>query len=71
MTNFREIIRTLTEYEAVRKVETPNQLVHVTVELLQDEIQRAELIDAARLWTAANRGATERTLAVIRELLRN
>jgi 3-deoxy-D-manno-octulosonic-acid transferase len=69
MTNFREIIRTLTEYEAVRKVETPDQLVHVAVELLQDEIQRAELIDAARLWTASNRGATERTLTVIRELL--
>lgn len=69
MTNFREIIRTLTEFEAVRKVETAGQLVHVTVELLQDEIQRAELIDAARLWTAGNRGATERTLAVIRELL--
>ena len=69
MTNFREIIRTLTEAEAVRKVETHEQLVHVTLELLQDEIRRAELIDAARLWTAGNRGATERTLAVIRELL--
>ena len=69
MTNFREIIRTLNEAEAVRKVETHDQLVHVTVELLQDEIQRAELIDAARLWTAGNRGATDRTLAVIRELL--
>jgi 3-deoxy-D-manno-octulosonic-acid transferase len=69
MTNFREIIRTLTEYEAVRKVETADQLVHVTVELLQDEIQRAELIENARQWTAANRGATERTLTVIRELL--
>ncbi len=69
MTNFREIIRTLAEAEAVRKVETHEQLVHVAVELLQDEIQRAELIENARQWSAANRGATERTLTVIRELL--
>ncbi len=69
MTNFREIIRTLAEAEAVRKVETPEQLVHTAVNLLQDEIQRAELIGNARLWAAGNRGATDRTLAVIRELL--
>ncbi len=69
MTNFREIIRTLTEAGAVRKVETHDQLKHAAVNLLQDEIQRAELIEGARGWAASNRGATGRTLTVIRELL--
>jgi len=69
MTNFREIIRTLTEAGAVRKVETHAELVRVAVELLQDTIQRGQLAAAARDWADANRGATDRTLAVIRELL--
>ncbi len=69
MTNFREIIRTLTEAGAVRTVETHTDLVRVAVELLQDTVQRGELAAAARDWAEANRGATERTLAVIRELL--
>ena len=69
MTNFREIIRTLTEAGAVRKVETHSELISMTVELLQDESQRAKLAAAAREWHEANRGATERTLAVIRTQL--
>jgi 3-deoxy-D-manno-octulosonic-acid transferase len=70
MTNFRDIIRTLTEAGAVRKVETHSELISVAVELLQDEAQRAKLAAAAREWHEANRGATERTLAVIRLELR-
>ena len=66
MTNFREIIRTLTEAGAVRKVETHSELITATVELLADAAQRERLAAAAREWTAGNRGATERTLAVIR-----
>ena len=69
MTNFREIIRSLTEAEAVRKVETRDELVAAAVELLQDESQRNRLAEAAREWGEANRGATERTLAVIKEQL--
>jgi 3-deoxy-D-manno-octulosonic-acid transferase len=69
MTNFRDIIRTLTEAGAVRKVETHSALISVAVELLQDEAQRAKLAAAAREWHEANRGATERTLAVIRQEL--
>lgn len=69
MTNFREIIRTLTEAGAVRKVETHDDLIRSTVELLQDSGQRARMAGAARLWHAGNRGATERTLAVIRTQL--
>jgi 3-deoxy-D-manno-octulosonic-acid transferase len=66
MTNFRDIIRSLTEAGAVRKVETHSELISVAAELLQDEAQRAKLAAAARAWSEANRGATERTLAVIR-----
>lgn len=66
MTNFREIIRGLTEAGAVRKVETHGELISATVELLQSEEQRRRLSAAAHTWHEANRGATERTLAVIR-----
>ena len=69
MTNFREIIRGLTEAGAVRKVETHDELISAAVELLQDESQRAKLSAAAHEWHEANRGATERTLGVIRALL--
>jgi len=65
MTNFREIVRSLTEAGAVRRVDTPAQLVAVAAELLQDATQREKLAAAAREWSEANRGATERTLAVI------
>ncbi len=70
MTNFREIIRTLTEAGAARKVETPAELSGAVVKLLQDAPQREQLAAAARGWHEINRGATERTLAVIRDQLR-
>ena len=69
MTNFREIIRSLAEAGAVRKVETGADLIAVAVALLQDEAGRNRLATAAREWGEANRGATERTLAVIRTQL--
>src|SRR5882757_10016193 len=69
MTNFRDIIRSLAEAGAVRKVETHSELISVAVELLQDSAQREKLAAAARDWSEANRGATERTLAVIRAQL--
>lgn len=71
MTNFREIIRTLTEAGAVRRVQTHAELVTAATGLLQDTIQRGHLAAAARAWAEANRGATERTLAGVRELLRD
>ncbi len=69
MTNFREIIRSLTEAGAVRKVETHDELIRVAVELLGDEAQRKSLTASAHEWHEANRGATERTLGVIRSYL--
>lgn len=70
MTNFRDIIRSLTDAGAVRKVQTADELVRVAVELLQDSRAREKLAAAARDWSAANRGATERTLAEIERVLR-
>ena len=70
MTNFREIVRTLHEAGAARKVGTHAELIEEAVGLLQDTIQRGYLTESALAWADANRGATERTLAVIRELLR-
>jgi 3-deoxy-D-manno-octulosonic-acid transferase len=69
MTNFRDIIRSLTEAGAVRKVETHSDLITAAVELLQETAQREKLAVAAREWGEANRGATERTIAVIRAQL--
>jgi 3-deoxy-D-manno-octulosonic-acid transferase len=69
MTNFREIIRSLADAGAVQKVETHDELVAAAVKLLQDEPQRHRLATAGREWGEANRGATERTLAVIRAQL--
>jgi 3-deoxy-D-manno-octulosonic-acid transferase len=69
MTNFREIIRTLTEAGAVRRVETHAALIEAVGELLQDPGQRDKLAVAARAWHEGNRGATERTLRVINRQL--
>jgi 3-deoxy-D-manno-octulosonic-acid transferase len=69
MTNFRDIIRSLSEAAAVRRVETHADLVRVAVELLGDTAQREALAASAREWSAANRGATDRTLAELRRVL--
>ncbi|MDP2136375.1 MAG: 3-deoxy-D-manno-octulosonic acid transferase, partial [Candidatus Didemnitutus sp.] len=65
MTNFRDIIRSLTEAGAVRRVESAAELVRVAGEMLASAPQREGLAQAAREWSATNRGATERTLAAI------
>ena len=69
MTNFREIVRSLAEAGATRRVETHSDLIKAAVELLQDTAQRETMAAAARAWTDVNRGAAERTLAVIRTQL--
>lgn len=69
MTNFREIVRTLAVAGATRKVETHSDLIKTAVELLEDTAQRETMAAAARAWADVNRGATERTLAVIRTQL--
>ena len=69
MTNFREIIQTLTEAGAVQKVETADELCRAVVELLIDAAQREKLSAAARSWHEINRGATGRTLVIIQDHL--
>jgi 3-deoxy-D-manno-octulosonic-acid transferase len=69
MTNFRDIVRSLTEAGAVRRVDTPGELVAAAVELLSDGSARGALAAAARAWSESNRGATLRTRDEIRRTL--
>lgn len=69
MSNFRAITASLTEAGAVRRVDTPAALTVAVVTLLKDESSRNQLAQAAQGWGEANRGATERTLEVIRQYL--
>jgi 3-deoxy-D-manno-octulosonic-acid transferase len=70
MSNFREIVRSLARAGAVREVASHEELVAACVELLFDDAARGRLAAAAARWGAENRGATDRTLAVILEYLR-
>jgi 3-deoxy-D-manno-octulosonic-acid transferase len=66
MTNFREICRTLGELGATRQVLHHGELLTTLVELLEDDEQRRRMSGAAKIWHEANRGATARTLEVLR-----
>lgn len=69
MTNFRGIARQLRECGAAREVLNESELIAACAELLADAAQRDRMGAAALAWHAQNRGAVERTLAVIREVL--
>jgi 3-deoxy-D-manno-octulosonic-acid transferase len=69
MSNFREIARALREGGGAREVLNESELVAACVDLLADEALRARMSAAALAWHAHNRGAVERTLAVIYEFL--
>ncbi len=69
MTNFREIARALRDGGGAREVLNASELITACVELLADEAQRARMSAAVLAWHAGNRGAVDRTLAVIREEL--
>jgi 3-deoxy-D-manno-octulosonic-acid transferase len=69
MTNFREVARALRECGGAREVLNGSELIAAGVELLADEPQRERMSAAVLAWHAQNRGAVERTLAVIREFL--
>ncbi|MSU69991.1 MAG: 3-deoxy-D-manno-octulosonic acid transferase [Opitutaceae bacterium] len=69
MGNFRQISRELTAAGAARVVRDAAELSSQAIGLLRDEPQRVAMAAAARIWQGANRGAVERTLAVIREEL--
>ena len=69
MENFTEIADTFLANGAAVQVGTGRELEEQVVALFADPVRRARLGAAARALVEANRGATNRTLAVIAELL--
>ena len=69
MENFNEIAETFLANRAAIQVHTPRELESTIVALLGDPVRRARLGAAARALIDANRGAKDRTLEVIADLL--
>ena len=69
MHNFAEISRTFLENRGAVQVHSPAELESVLVALLSDPVRRASLGAAARALVEANRGARQRSLAVITQVL--
>jgi 3-deoxy-D-manno-octulosonic-acid transferase len=69
MQNFKEIADAFLTNDAAIQVQTDRELDAVLVELVTDPVRRARLGAAARALVEANRGAKDKTLAVISELL--
>jgi 3-deoxy-D-manno-octulosonic-acid transferase len=69
MHNFAEISRTFLENRGAVQVHSATELETVLVDLLSDPVRRASLGAAARALVEANRGARQRSLAVLTQLL--
>ena len=69
MDNFREIADACVAAEAAVRLDDEGQLEDEVVRLLTDPVKRARLGAAARALLEANRGANDRTMAVIEALL--
>ncbi len=69
MQNFGEIAESFLANGAAVQVRTDRELEDVVVALMTDPVRRARLGAAARALVDTNRGATDRTLAVIEALL--
>ena len=69
MQNFREIAEVFVLNDAAIQVHTERELDNVILSLVRDPVQRARLGAAARALVEANRGAKDKTLAVLGELL--
>jgi 3-deoxy-D-manno-octulosonic-acid transferase len=69
MSNFAEIADLFLANGAAVQLADESELEHVLSDLVVDPVRRASLGAAARALVDANRGATERTLAVIGRLL--
>jgi 3-deoxy-D-manno-octulosonic-acid transferase len=69
MSNFREIADTFLSNDAAVRVESERDLEEALVLLWSDPVRRARLGAAARALVEANRGAKDKTLSVIAELL--
>jgi 3-deoxy-D-manno-octulosonic-acid transferase len=69
MHNFAEIAEAFLSNTAAVQVRDSRELEEVVVSLMQDPVRRARLGAAARALVDASRGAKEKTLVVINELL--
>jgi 3-deoxy-D-manno-octulosonic-acid transferase len=69
MHNFTEIARTFLDNGAAIQVATGRELEPVLLDLLGDPVRRAKLGAGARALVEANRGARNKTLAAIAQLL--
>ena len=69
MQNFREIAEAFVTQEAGVQVQSPRELEQELQALLTDPVRRARLGAAARALVESNRGAKDRALAAIAQLL--
>ncbi len=69
MQNFREIADAFVTNGAAVQVQSERELEEVVLMLLADPVRRARLGAAARALVEANRGAKDKTLAVLADLL--
>jgi 3-deoxy-D-manno-octulosonic-acid transferase len=69
MQNFAEIAETFLAHGAAWQVQSARELEDALLALLTDPVRRAALGAAARALVEANRGAKDRSLAVVAELL--
>jgi len=69
MQNFKEIAEAFVANDAAVRVESAHELEQALAQLTGDSVRRARLGAAARALVEANRGAKDKTLAVIANLL--
>jgi 3-deoxy-D-manno-octulosonic-acid transferase len=69
MENFAEIAATFIANDAAVQVSTPSELGELVIALMGDPVRRARLGAAARALIEANRGAKEKTMAVVTALM--
>jgi 3-deoxy-D-manno-octulosonic-acid transferase len=69
MQNFKEIVDAFVRNDAAVQVGSERELEQAMISLATDPVRRAKLGAAARALVEANRGAKEKTLAVIADLL--
>jgi 3-deoxy-D-manno-octulosonic-acid transferase len=69
MDNFREIAEAFLTNGAAMQVHSDRELEEVMLTLVSDPVHRARLGAAARALVEANRGAKDKTIAVITDLL--
>ena len=69
MENFAEIAETFLAYDAAIQVRSERELEQTLAALMSDPVRRARLGAAARALIDSNRGARDKTMAVIAEVL--